>query len=279
MLDYRKNLGKLLFLDIETTSQKENFFDLKETTQKLFIKRFKKDIDSKIESKIQRQILLNGKSENKNVEDITNEVYKEMYNVKGSIFPEFGRILCISVGFLVKNPNEDFFQLRTMSFSDEDEKKLLSDFINHEKLSLMLNKVPGKWDKNLEDYWALVSYNGKVFDYPFVSKRIIINGFKLPEIFDFSHLKPWETSSYLIDLKEVWQFSVWDATVSMDTLSDVFNIPSSKDDIDGSEVKDIYYKEKDLNRIKIYCEKDVHCLSSLYLKMKSMPDEVRLFKQ
>lgn len=303
MLD-SKPLHRILFLDIETTSQKENFSDLTEQQQKIFRKRFKKEFEPILELKHsefmgqkslkdaivetvsidagKKKKTAKAKVEELSVEEIMQsliiETGNELYNVKAPIFPEFGRILCISVGVLWKNDADNFFNIKVLTFSNEDEKTLLNEFINHEKLGPIMNKLAGKYDKSGDDFWALCAHNGRVFDFPFIAKRLIIHGFTLPAMFDYAHLKPWE-QNHIIDTKEVWSFGVWDASVSLDSLSDIFGTESSKDDIDGSEVKDTFWVEKDLPRIATYCEKDVVALATNYLRMKSMKEEIKVFGQ
>lgn len=271
-----KPLNRILFIDIETSSQKEKFSDLTEIMQSIFKRKFKKDIESKIEIEIQKQNLQKEKSRSLN--EITKSVHEEVYNTKSPISSELGRIICISVGAIFQNPGQNFYNIKITSFFDQDEKILLSNFINHEKLGPILNKIQGKYEKNPDDCWALCAFNGKVYDFPFIAKRLIINGFQLPAMFDYAHLKPWE-QMHLLDPKESWKFSVWDASSSLEMMCAVFGIPSSKDDISGEDVKDVFWKEKDLERIKVYCEKDVIALASVYLRMKSMSEEVRLFKE
>jgi len=301
MLDL-KPLNRILFLDIETTSQKANFCDLTEHQQGLFQKRFKKEFEAALnlryteflssKSSLKEEVAVaepeSGKKKTvkkKKAEELTTEdVFKgfklevgtELYNTKAPIFPEFGRILCISIGVMWKDEGKDFYSIKIITFSNEDEKVLLNDLINHEKLGPILNKLAGKYEKNPADFWALCAHNGRVFDFPFIAKRMIINGFQLPAMFDYAHLKPWEQNP-IIDTKETWSFGVWDAAVSLDSLSDIFGTASSKDDIDGSQVKDIFWVEKDLPRIAKYCEKDVVALATNYLRIKSMTEEVKVF--
>lgn len=309
MLD-QKPLSKLLFIDIETTSQKENFSELTERQQHLFLKRFKKEFESqvsalftirynnemskkKLEETTSVQIDKSGNAEIKKshkkknkaltqeeiLEGIKLEVATELYNIKAPIFCEFNRVLCISVGVMWKNDGDNFYNIKITSFYNEDEKKLLLEFVNHPKLGIVLDKIPGKFDKNRSDYWALVGHNISVFDLPVLSKRMIINGIKPPAMFDVSHLKSWDLTDVVIDTKSAWAYNVFDNSTSLDLLCEIFDIPSSKDDIDGSEVKDIFWIEKDLQRIVKYCEKDVLALARVYLKMKSMTEEVRVFQQ
>jgi len=162
-------------------------------------------------------------------------------------------------------------------FYDKDEKKLLLDMVNHPTLGPKLNALQGKNDKNSDNFWALCGHNSLVFDFPYISRRLIINGINPPAMFDYAHLKPWELGNFLICTKTVWSFGVFNSSTGLDCLSDIFGIESSKDDINGSEVKDVYYKEGNLERIKTYCEKDVKCLAEIYLKMKCMPQKIELY--
>jgi hypothetical protein len=303
MLD-QKSLNRILFLDIETTSQKENFSDLTEHQQEIFQKRFKKDIATEFSLKfpirMNEEIVKESKvepiadavpetskkkshkkkpkslSEEEVKKEVTDKICGDLYNQRAPIFPEFGRILCISVGAMWKGAEEDnFYIIKIITFSNEDEKTLLTDFIK--TLGPVIDKVAGKYEKNQSDFWAICAHNGRVFDFPFIAKRMIIHGLKLPAMFDYAHLKPWE-QTHIIDTKETWSFGIWDAAVSLDCLSDIFGTASSKDDIDGSQVKDIFWKEKDLPRIAKYCEKDVIALATNYLRMKSMTEEIRIFE-
>jgi len=295
MLDL-KPLNRILFLDIETTSEKENFLELSEHKQALFLKRFKKDIEPLVNTQYEDYLAKNVFSKKKNsatvvtetvvtkeenvkkLLEITNSVCTEIYNVKAPIFPEFGRILCISVGVLWKtNETDNSYFTKIISFYNEDEKTLLEEFVNHPKLGVILNKIPGKYEKSPSDFWAMCAHNGRVFDFPFIAKRLIINKMKLPAMFDYAHLKPWE-QNHIIDTKEAWSFGVWDAAISLDLLSEIFETPSSKDDIDGSQVKDVFWVEKDLPRIAKYCEKDVFALTKNYLMMKSMDEEIIIYE-
>lgn len=172
-----------------------------------------------------------------------NETAEELYNRAG-IYSEFGRIVCISIAFINNN------SFRTTSFADEDEKKLLSDFSN-------LIDNPKFID------WRFCGHNIKEFDIPFICRRFLINKMPIPQIINFSGKKPWETP--LIDTMELWKFGDMKNYTSLALLADLFGIPTPKDDIDGSQVADVFYNEKNIQRIAHYCEKDVHCAANLLL--------------
>lgn len=163
---------------------------------------------------------------------------------RAGIYSEFGKIVCISVGLLTGNNS-----LRVKSFASDDEKLLLADFAN------MLNG----WDKTGTK--QLCGHNIKEFDIPYIARRMLVNGMKLPAAIDISGKKPWEVNH--IDTLDMWKFGDYKHFTSLALLADLFDIPTPKDDIDGSQVYEVYYQEKDLPRITKYCEKRCFMCSKL----------------
>jgi len=180
-----------------------------------------------------------------------DETAADVYQRAG-IYAEFGRIICISVGLILGTD-----KIRVKSFASDDEKALLVDFAN------MLNG----WDKTGAK--QLCGHNIKEFDVPYIARRMLVNGLKLPASIDIAGKKPWEVNH--IDTLDLWKFGDYKNFTSLALLSDLFNIPTPKDDIDGSQVYDVYYKENDLTRISTYCEKDVLCVANLLLKFYGKP--------
>ena len=168
---------------------------------------------------------------------------------KAGIYSEFGKIICISAGFFHKE------KFRIKSFYGDDEKQILIDFKS------LLEKSFNTSDK------YLCAHNGKEFDYPYIARRMLINGIKLPEILNFAGKKPWEIKH--LDTLELWKFGDYKNYTSLELLTTIFNIPTPKDDIDGSMVADVYYKENNLNRIAVYCEKDVIAVAQLFLRYQN----------
>jgi 3'-5' exonuclease len=187
------------------------------------------------------------KSSNFRKEDETSE---DVYDRAG-IYSEFGKIICISVCHISDNSNK---LLRVKSFYGDDEKVLLTEFIQ------MLNGY-----FNREEH-LLCAHNGKEFDFPYIARRLIINGLKLPKLLNIAGKKPWEIQH--LDTMELWKFGDYKSYTSLDLLTTVLNIPSPKDDIDGSQVANVYYIENDLKRIVKYCEKDAISVAQLFLKYK-----------
>jgi predicted PolB exonuclease-like 3'-5' exonuclease len=191
------------------------------------------------------QALWEKKSANFRKEDQTAaDVYQ-----RAGIYAEFGKIICISVG-LLKDKNPYGFRLK--SFFGEDEKTILTEF------TAMINK----FSKNREA--LLCAHNGKEFDYPYIARRMVINGLEIPEILNNAGKKPWEIK--LLDTMDLWKFGDYKNYTSLDLLSAILGFPSPKDDIDGSMVADIFWEEHDLKRIVIYCEKDVLAVARILLR-------------
>jgi hypothetical protein len=174
---------------------------------------------------------------------------------RAGIYAEFGKIICISVGFIKDN---NPYGLRLKSYYGVNEKTILSDF------SLMLSKISKSNRETL-----LCAHNGKEFDFPYLGRRMIINGVIIPELLDNAGKKPWEVK--LLDTMDLWKFGDYKNYTSLDLLTSVLGIPTPKDDIDGSMVAGIYYVEKDIERIVRYCEKDVIAIAQVLLRFMNKP--------
>ena len=116
---------------------------------------------------------------------------------------------------------------------------------------------------------TLCAHNGKEFDFPYIARRMLINGIEIPELLNIAGKKPWEVA--LLDTMELWKFGDYKNYTSLNLLTCIFGIPSPKDDIDGSQVADVYYRENNLERIAIYCEKDVLAIAQLMLRFRNLP--------
>ncbi len=220
-------INKVLFLDIETVPVKYNFEDLSPEFQKLWEEK----------TVWQRK------------DDFTPS---EFYKLKAGVMAEFAKVICISVGYLFTEKGEQHFRIK--SFYGDDEKDLLQEF------NTLLNKQFSTIQHQL------CAHNGKEFDFPFLARRILVNGLKLPRILDIAGKKPWEVNH--LDTMELWRFGDYKNYTSIKLLSALFDIPTPKDDIDGSQVSRVYWEEKDLERIKTYCQKDTLTVAQLLLKYK-----------
>ncbi|MBY0244358.1 MAG: 3'-5' exonuclease [Sphingobacteriaceae bacterium] len=181
-------------------------------------------------------------------EETPSDFYK-----KAGILAEFGKVICISVG-VFDNKHGDL-KLRVKSFYGDDEKVILEQFSG-----LLAKQSP---------LTLLCAHNGKEFDYPYLSRRIIINNLPLPKQLKIAGKKPWEVPH--LDTMELWRFGDYKNFTSLNLLANIFDIPTPKDDIDGSMVKDVYYKEKNLARIVNYCQKDVITTAQILLRFKNSP--------
>ncbi len=179
-----------------------------------------------------------------------NETPEEFYGKRAGILAEFGKIICISCGII-----SDENKIRIKSFYGDNESEILKEF--NETLS-------GKYfDSNL----ILCAHNGKEFDFPFMARRMIINGIELPKVLDMQGKKPWEIPH--LDTMELWKFGDYKHYTSLNLLAAVLGIPTPKDDIDGSQVASVYYDDYDLERIKTYCEKDVLTVAQIFRKFRN----------
>jgi 3'-5' exonuclease len=157
---------------------------------------------------------------------------------RAGIWAEFGKIICISVGIFTGGKN---IGLRVKSFASHDEKELLDNFS-----ALLASQPPSL---------ILCGHNGKEFDFPYICRRMLINNIKIPAQLELSGKKPWEINH--LDTMELWKFGDYKNYTSLNLLAAVFDIPTPKDDIDGSMVGHVYWVENDLQRISTYCQKDV----------------------
>jgi 3'-5' exonuclease len=217
-------LVNILFLDIETVPLYESFDQLPDIEKEYF----------EAKTKYQRG------------ETLTKDFYE-----RAGIWAEFGKIVCISVGYF--HFNKDIRQMRIKSFIGE-EKQLLKDFCN-----LLNNHFDAP-------HFLLCGHNAKEFDFPYISRRLIINGLPLPNKLNLFGKKPWEISH--IDTLELWKFGDYKHYTSLKLMAHVLGIPSPKDDIDGSQVAHVFYKENDIDRILIYCQKDVVTTAQVFLRLR-----------
>jgi DNA polymerase elongation subunit (family B) len=174
----------------------------------------------------------------------------DLYSQAG-IYAEFGKIVCVSCGFM--NGRE----VRLKSFYGDDEKILLEEFAG------LLHQYYDTPES------LLCGHNGKEFDFPYLARRMLVNGIKLPSVLDLAGKKPWEIRH--LDTLELWKFGDYKHYTSLELLAALFDIPTPKDDIDGSEVARVYWEEKDLERIATYCQKDVLTTLQLFRRYQGLP--------
>ncbi len=214
------NFEKILFLDIETVPMVPSYDRLPAPFKKLW--------DRKAEFLARKE------------DDTSQNLFS-----RAGIYAEFGKIICISVGFMY---NREF---RIKSFYGEDELELLKEF------SDLLNRYYNHRDQ------VLCAHNGKEFDFPYIARRMLINGLPLPHIINIAGKKPWEIPH--LDTMELWKFGDFKNYTSLELLAAVFGIPTPKDDIDGSQVAAVYYEEGNLDRIVQYCQRDTLTVAQLLL--------------
>lgn len=219
----------ILFIDIETVPLFRNYVDVPEKLKKFWDKK----------SKYFRK-------DNENAGD----VYQ-----RAGIYAEFGKIICISVAN--ERKIRALRELRIKSFYGDNEALLLNEFVS------LLNNSFNKDDK------YLCAHNGKEFDFPYIARRCLINGIKLPKMLDLAGKKPWEVKH--LDTMELWKFGDYKHYTSLALLTEIFGIPTPKDDIDGSDVSNVFYENNDIDRIVTYCEKDTIAVAQLFQRYCGKP--------
>jgi len=222
----RINLDTILFLDIETVPLFSEYDHLENDAKSLWEQK----------TKYQRK------------EDFTPE---EFYDRAG-IWAEFGKIICISVGYFVFKGDSRKFRVTTYQ---GEETKILNEFKT--LLETHFNKPQH----------LLCAHNGKEFDFPYIARRMIINSIDIPFKLNLFGKKPWEIPH--LDTLELWKFGDYKTFTSLKLMTHVLGIPSPKDDIDGSDVYQIFYKENDLDRIIKYCEKDTIAVAQIILRLRN----------
>ncbi|MEO7766844.1 MAG: ribonuclease H-like domain-containing protein [Ferruginibacter sp.] len=224
-------LENFLIIDIETVSEKNNFESLDLEWQHLW------------EEKVIRSLP-------------ENMMPGEYYPHRAGVMAEFAKVVCISIGYFKKE--RDHYQFRVKSLFGYNEKEVLQQFLT------TINQLEA-----VHNRWCFTGHNIKEFDIPFLCRRLLINALAIPPYLDFQNMKPWETN--MVDTFQYWRFGDYKNYTSLKLLATALNVPSPKDDIDGSMVGDVYWKENDVQRIASYCQKDVVTVANIILRFKNMP--------
>jgi predicted PolB exonuclease-like 3'-5' exonuclease len=241
----KEQLSKILFLDIETARSTKAYNELSEGMQKMW------------------------ELKSQNIEPKDGSLSpEEKYYEKAAIYAEFGRVICISCGFIYEKDGEMFFKVK--SFFGKDEKKILENFKN------FLDPNTGRVDRDgnifgeKKFFHYLAAHNGKEFDIPYMGRRYLVHQLALPIMLNIRGKKPWEVP-HLLDTMELWKFGDGKNFTKLELLCNLFGIPTPKDDIDGSQVGEVFWEEENYERIAVYCEKDVVATAQLMLKYNFYP--------
>lgn len=224
-------LRDILFIDIETVASTDHY----------------ESLDERLKVQWSRKAAFFRRDSN-----LTDE---QLFHERAGIHAEFGKVVCIAVGKYI-DLESGSLGLKTKVYYDDNEANLLLSF------KQMIEKFDAS---NLR----LCAHNGKEFDYPYLCRRMLINSISLPAVLNLSGKRGWEVPH--LDTMELWKFGDYKHFTSLDLLATLFQIPSSKDKIDGSQVNRVYYQDKDIAKISEYCRGDVIVLAQLFLKLKGYP--------
>lgn len=233
------SMQHILFLDVETVSQYPGLEGLNEHGRHLW----------------QQKIGFMARRDN---HEWTPEEYDQSYKERAAIYAEFGKVIVISAGIITQGEDQSQ-NLRIKSFYGHDEKEVLQSFAG------VLNK--NFYDPNAH---ILCGHNIREFDIPYLCRRLAIHSIDLPELLNLSGKKPWEVK-YISDTLEMWKYGDHKNYTSLDLLAYTLGIASPKENLDGSKVGQCYWEEKDLEKIKQYCERDVVTVAQVYLRLHNMP--------
>ena len=224
-----KGLQNILFLDIETVGATYNYSELSERLKTQWARK--------------AAFIKRG-------DDITDD---ELFVQRAGIYAEFGKIVTLGLGYFTVE--DDILIFRTKALYYDNEKELLLRF------SELLEKI------NKDDL-VLCAHNGREFDFPYLSRRMLVNGIPLPPALDLAGKKPWEVNH--LDTMDLWKFGDYKHYTSLELLATLFDIDSSKTGMDGSMVNTAYYEKNQLKEIADYCVEDVIVTAQVYLKLKSI---------
>ena len=230
-MDFQKVAKNLLFIDIETVSAEPELNRLPDRIKALW---------------------LHKASYLSNPNNLSAE---EFYFDRAGIYAEFGKIVAIGVGFFHWNDEQEIC-LKVKSISNDDEKEVLKEF------KALIEK------KYKPTSLALCAHNGKEFDYPYLCRRMLVNGIEIPKALQISGRKPWEIPHY--DTLDMWKFGDKKHYTSLELLAAIFDISSSKTELSGDQVNNAYHHENDLSKIARYCREDIIVLAQLFLKYQNM---------
>lgn len=182
------------------------------------------------------------------------EVSPEVLYDKAGIYAEFAKVLCIGLGYI-----DNTGQTRLQILHNDNEYELLNEF------NAILYKFYQYVFTHYNTEYNLCAHNGREFDFPFLCRRMLINNIPIPDILKSGR------RDMLLDTMDMWKFGDYKNYTSLDLLAYVFKIDSPKDGIDGSMVAKVYYEDKNIEKIKEYCLKDVDTLIKVYKKLNALP--------
>lgn len=216
----KEDLNNLLYFDVETAGKYESYEDLALQNPRL----------AKLWEKRAKYFRANTLG----MEEMGDS---EIYSQKSGLEPEFGRVVCVSFGVW------DGENHRLTSFYGDNEQEIL------EKTAKIFSNAVSKGMK-------ICGHNIKMFDVPFLGKKMIFSGIDVPQNLLLWDKKPWEVP--ILDTAEFFSFGSWSHKfLGLDLLACSLGIESPKEDIDGSQVHNTFWGEKNYERIMEYCEKDV----------------------
>lgn len=225
------DLSKLLFIEVATTSAEKTYSDLEKKNPT--IARIFEDSRFSLAERFPE------------IRYVDNTPIEFFYDKCAGIYPEFGKIVCVSLGALDKEGN-----IKITTFKGEEKDILL-------KVRTVLDTAASKY--------TLCGHNIKSFDIPYLGKRFMINGLKPPTMLPTYETKPWEIKA--IDTREIWTFGGFKSFSSLSLISNLLNLPQHTE-IKGEDVSTLYW-EGEMDKVVEYCESEIKLTIDIINKINS----------
>jgi 3'-5' exonuclease len=194
-----------------------------------------KDYDTFLDNDERGARLFLGKYEKMNWSEKYADV-NEAYIENAGIISTYGRIVCISFGYIDNEGNN-----KISSFYGDDEQDIVNSFNN------LLKKIETK-------SFNLSGFRINHFDIPWVLHKLHKYGIEPANMIYLYDKKPWDLR--VVDMSDDWK-SKFAWSFSFDEMCYELDVVSPKDIINGSDVHKYYWSGK-IEQIKTYCEKDVN---------------------
>lgn len=234
---------KLIFLDIETHKLRP-WKDLTQQMKEAFVNHVYKEDEDQYSIDDWGEFFSSRPEDDTQLETFIHlKNIEYQYNKKAGLIPEFGRVICVSLG--IQGVDE---QLRVICYKGKDEIEILN------KLSTLLNKFGDK------DY-GIAGWNTNGFDIPFLAKRYIINALHCPILLNPIGLKPWERLDK--DVMQIWKCSGWNST-SLEVACACLNFPVKFTEHTGKDLWELELDDIDWDNLEMYCNNDMYSSFLIY---------------
>lgn len=224
-----ETIRDILFIDVKTVSQYPNLEDAPAPYQRFWARKAERFMGE-------------------------GETPATIYS-KSAIFSEFGRILAISMGFFRNLNGKETLRITTLT---GDERAILIEFCRR------VESFAARHEN-----FNFCAHNGKEFDFPYIARRLLIQGFPIPPAMYAAGRKPWETN--FLDTFELWKFGDYKHFTPLYLLGYIFGVSELIEDMEGSKIHEVYYLEANLEKIAEFSQHELATCAQLYRRFVGLP--------